>query len=305
MYRLLFLLLLSARLWAQAPTVASGTVKRLTNFPSRYVQPRTVDVWLPAGYDAQTRYAVLYMHDGQMLFDSTTNWNRQEWGIDETVGRLMATQLIRPCIVVGIWNTGATRHADYFPQKPFESLSKQQQDSIYGATRGGKQPLFAAPIQSDKYLKFLVQELKPYIDRHFATQPDRASTFVAGSSMGGLISMYAICEYPTVFGGAACLSTHWPGLFSVENNPVPTAFLRYMDTHLPDPKTHVLYFDYGTKTLDSLYAPFQQQADVLLKQHGYTTANWLTKAFPGDAHTETAWRNRLAIPIQFLLAAKQ
>ena len=79
-------------------------------------------------------------------------------------------------------------------------------------------PVFSGKIQSDNYLKFLVKELKPFIDSSFSTLKDQQNTFIAGSSMGGLISMYAICEYPLVFGGAACLSTHWPGIFTMINN---------------------------------------------------------------------------------------
>ena len=79
---------------------------------------------------------------------------------------------------------------------------------------------------SDNYLKFLVTELKPFIDKKYSVYKDMNHTFIAGSSMGGLISMYAICEYPRVFGGAACMSTHWPGIFSAEGNPVPDAFAK-------------------------------------------------------------------------------
>jgi enterochelin esterase-like enzyme len=146
-----------------------------------------------------------------------------------------------------------------------------------------------------------VKGLKPYIDKKYSTFADRANTFIAGSSMGGLISMYAICEYPEVFGGAACLSTHWPGIFQMDNNPVPGVFFSYMKTHLPDPKTHKLYFDYGTDTLDALYPPLQNQADEIIRARGYHDKNWMTKEFPGEDHSETAWHKRLHIPFEFLL----
>ena len=119
--------------------------------------------------------------------------------------------------------------------------------------------------------------------------------------MGGLISMYALCEYPAVFGGAACLSTHWVGIFSTENNHIPAAFMAYLRTHLPDPATHRLYFDYGTETLDALYEPFQLQADSILREKGYSAANWQTLKFVGADHSERAWRTRLAIPLTFLM----
>lgn len=301
---LLFLLLvISANAKAQEPMplVSSGTLQRFTAFPSAYVKARNVDVWLPPGYTAANKYSVLYMHDGQMLFDEAGTWNKQEWGVDETMGLLLNQKKIRDCIVVAVWNAGVERHPDYFPQKPFLSLSKKQQDDIYTATRGPGYALFPVPVQSDAYLKFLVTELKPFIDTTFSVATDRANTFIAGSSMGGLISMYAVCEYPAVFGGAACLSTHWPGIFRVENNPVPAAFINYLQQNLPDLSTHKIYFDYGTATLDSLYKPFQLQADKVMKAKGYNSMNWITREFPGDDHSENAWRKRLHIPIVFLL----
>jgi enterochelin esterase-like enzyme len=296
------LLLFSAGLsMAQIPIPASGTVKRFENFASKYVEKRNIDVWLPEGYDPQKKYAVLYMHDGQMLFDSTKSWNKQEWGVDETLSQLMRENKIKNCLVVGVWN--ADRHPEYFPQKPFESLSKIEQDSVFKAKRpSGKEVFYNKTIKSDKYLKFLVKEVKPFIDKTFSTLPDAAHTFVAGSSMGGLISMYAICEYPKVFGGAACLSTHWLGIFETKNNPIPAAFMAYLQKKLPNPKNHRLYFDYGTVTLDALYPPYQKQADAIIKSKGYTEANWISREFTGEDHSERAWRKRLAVPLSFLLA---
>lgn len=294
-----FLLLNSS--FSQEVNVSSGSVKRFANFSPAYVDARNVDVWLPEGYTPSEKYAVLYMHDGQMLFDSTINWNKQEWGVDEAMGQLIQQKKIKDCIVVAVWNTGNKRHADYFPQKPFESLPRQQQDSIYTATASKDYSLFAVPVQSDKYLKFLVTELKPFIDKNFSTLKDRSNTFIAGSSMGGLISIYAICEYPSVFGGAACLSTHWPGIFTVKGNPIPAAFFNYLKRHLPQPATHKIYFDYGTATLDSLYKPLQQRVDLIMKTKGFTDKNWITKEFPGADHSENAWRKRLPVPLLFLL----
>ena len=281
--------------------VASGRVQRIENFHSAYVASRNVDVWLPDGYSTEKKYAVLYIHDGQMLFDSTTTWNHQEWCVDETAGMLMKKKKIRDCIVVGIWNGGKLRHCEYFPQKPFESLTKEQQNSILSSTRNENEVLFAANIQSDLYLKYIVTELKPFIDSAFSTFKDRSNTFIAGSSMGGLISLYAICEYPEVFGGAACLSTHWPGILTTVNNPVPDAFMNYLKSHLPYPSTHKIYFDYGDQTLDSLYKPFQLQADSIMKSGGYGYKNFMTKYFPGEDHSEKAWAKRLNIPLEFLL----
>jgi pimeloyl-ACP methyl ester carboxylesterase len=157
-------------------------------------------------------------------------------------------------------------------------------------------------VKSDNYLRFLVTELKPFIDATYATLPDRANTFVAGSSMGGLISMYAICEYPKVFGGAACISTHWPGIVNINNNPIPNAFLRYLQKHLPDPATHRIYFDCGDATLDSLYPPLQKKVDQVMKKKRFSSKNWMTSYLTGGvAHSEKDWNFRLHQPLVFML----
>lgn len=281
--------------------LSAGTLLQFPKFASKFVAPRQVDVWLPEGYSTDKKYSVLYMHDGQMLFDPTSNWNKQEWGVDETMQMLRQQNKISDCIVVAVWNTGTQRHADYFPQQPFQALTKKQQDSIYAATKGEGYALFPVPVQSDAYLKFLVTELKPFIDTGFSVKTDRNNTFMMGSSMGGLISMYAICEYPEVFGSVACLSTHWPGIFTAENNPIPATFIQYLKRRLPNPATHNIYFDYGTATLDSMYKPFQLLVDEVMKQKGYTQHNWISREFQGEEHSENAWRKRLHIPLIFLL----
>jgi enterochelin esterase-like enzyme len=301
-----FLLLMNVMLcstgFAQQAKVSSGTIQHFEKFASAYVAARSVDVWLPEGYSNKKKYAVLYMHDGQMLFDSNTTWNHADWQVDETVSRLLKNHLIKNCIVVGIYNTGEMRHADYLPQQPFEALTPAQQDTLYSNRRSNGQSVFNGhKIQSDKYLLFLVKELKPFIDSSFSTLPQQQHTFIAGSSMGGLISLYAICQYPDVFGGAACLSTHWTGIFQLEHNPFPAAMLKYLQTHLPSSQNHKIYFDHGTATLDTLYPAFQQQADWLMKQKGFKAKNWKTIIYTGKDHSEKAWAERFNVPLKFLL----
>jgi len=302
-YLIIISILSISQLQAQGiPKVIKGTIERIEKMPSKYVDARNVDVWLPEGYNAKKRYAVLYMHDGQMLFDSSITWNKKSWDIDKTVSRLLDEGKLQEFIVVGIWNGDKSRHADYFPQKPFESLDINQKDLVLNAARNNGVSVFGNyQIQSDKYLKFLVEELKPIIDKKYATKNDQQHTFIAGSSMGGLISMYAICEYPKVFGGAACLSTHWPGIFVMKDNPIPDAFVNYLKNKLPNPKNHKIYFDYGDKTLDALYPPLQMKVDEVMKEKGYSEQKWITKFFPGQDHSENSWRDRFGIPLQFLL----
>ncbi len=298
---LIFFLLIVNYTIAQLPKVSSGIVERFENFASIYVNPRNIDVWLPANYDKQKKYAVLYMHDGQGLFDASITWNHQSWDIDDAITSLVAAHKIKDVIVVGIWNGQTTRHAEYFPQKAFEQISISEMDTVTAQLQRASRTKESFKPISDNYLKFLVTELKPFIDKNYSTQVNKENTFIAGSSMGGLISMYAICEYPTIFGGAACMSTHWPGSFEMQNNPIPDAFVNYMRKNLPNPKQHKIYFDYGDQTLDALYPPLQQKVDVVMKAKGYSEKNWMTKFFPGDNHSELSWSKRVPIPLEFLL----
>ncbi|MFN3968525.1 alpha/beta hydrolase [Flavobacterium sp.] len=286
---------------AQDIKVSKGRVQRFENFKSQFVDARNVDVWLPNGYNTNEKYAVLYMHDGQMLFDASTTWNKQAWEVDEVAGKLNAEGKVKKFIVVGIWNIAAKRHPEYFPQKPYENLTEVQRDTITAQLKKAGRTTQVFKPYSDLYLKFLVTELKPFIDKTFSTLADKDNTFIAGSSMGGLISMYAICEYPEVFGAAACISTHWPGIFAVENNPIPDAFNTYLKTYLPNFRANRIYFDYGDQTLDALYPPLQQKVDLIMREKGFTSVNWKTVFFPGKNHSEEAWAERLAIPLEFLL----
>lgn len=279
--------------------VSSGRLVHLENFPSKYVQARNIDIWLPEEYDGTKKFAVLYMNDGQMLFDAGTTWNGQAWEVDDIAARLMKEHKVENFIVVGVWNS-ADRHADYFPQKPFESLTPAEKDTVTEQLqREGRTTEAFQPV-SDNYLKFLVSELKPMIDENYAVFTDQPHTFIAGSSMGGLISCYAICEYPEVFGGAACLSTHWLGTFTDLNNPCPEAFFQYLEQSLPNPENHKIYFDYGDQTLDAFYPPLQQEVDSIMRSRGYTSENWETLYFKDKDHSEKSWNERFEIPLLLL-----
>lgn len=299
MYRccILILLLAGARASAQMPACSSGRIERIPDFGSKYVAPRNIDVWLPDGFQPDKSYGVLYMHDGQMLYDSAITWNRQSWEMDETAAKSQNRR--NKFIIVGIWNSGSGRHADYFPQKPFEAMSQTEKDSLNAQLqRAGRTKAVFNPV-SDLYLKFIVEELKPAIDKKYGTRSDRKHTWIAGSSMGGLVSLYAICEYPEVFGGAACLSTHWPGTFSLENNAFPGAYRNYLSQNLPGPRNHRIYFDLGDQTLDAMYPPLQRQIDEIMRRAGYRR-NWITLYLMEEDHSERSWKKRMPAALNFL-----
>ncbi len=100
-----FFLFFANALFSQTlPMVSIGTIERIENLSSKYVTSRNIDIWLPENYSASKKYAVLYMHDGQMLYDAETTWNKQAWEVDAIMGKLLQENKIQDVIVVGIWN---------------------------------------------------------------------------------------------------------------------------------------------------------------------------------------------------------
>lgn len=279
--------------------ISSGSIKRIDSFPSEFIKTRPVDIWLPDGYTTDQKYAVLYMHDGQMLFDSLTTWNKQEWKVDEWAGKLQEIGETKKFIVVAPHNISEIRWNDYFPAKAMDYMSEEDRDRILEMAKKNKAN---TDLNADNYLRFLVNELKPYIDQNFSVFTDQQHTVVAGSSMGGLISMYAMSEYPEVYGAAACISTHWPGASIFENSPFPNAIFDYMRANIPSPKNHRFYFDYGTKTLDQHYPQYAPIVDKIFAEKGYDDSNFVNKEYTGTDHSENSWNKRLDMPLMFLLA---
>ena len=257
------------------------------DFPSAFVEKRNIEVMLPPGYPQENKsYDVLYIHDGQNVFNAETSYGGVAWELDSVIVSLLGKEKIRPAIVVAIWNT-PMRMQEYMPAKPQKLVNKK-------AIRKG----WEGEILSDNYLRFIVDELKPFIDSTYNTNPGQPNTFIMGSSMGGLISLYALCEYPDIFAGAACISTHWPALDGV--------LLQYVENYLPVPGNHFIYFDFGTETLDAIYETYQVKVDSIMKIKGYQhNVNWITQKFAGADHSEKAWKERVHIPLLFLLGKEK
>ncbi len=270
-----------------------ATVK-LDHFASAHIGPRKVEVLVPINVSHAERFAVIYMFDGQNLFDPFRRRDGQMspgWRVQQVLDSLHRAGTIDPMIVVAIHHGRRNRGKEYMPAQPAVMIKERAASSPVEVYRA-----FATdPPRSDDHLSFLVHELKPHIDAHFKTMPEARHTFVAGASMGGLLAAYAICEYPEIFGGAACLSTHWPVLDGV--------FLEYLKDHLPDPATHRIYFDHGTQGLDRTYPPYQQRVDQLMRARGYNQGSqWMTRQFEGADHRSEDWHKRLHVPLEFLMA---
>jgi enterochelin esterase-like enzyme len=291
-----------------APAIA-GDIVTLENQNSTFVTPRTISVWLPPGYarerNAKRRYPVIYMQDGQNLFLPGNAFGGQEWGVDEAMIRLMLGGQARGAIIVGVHN-GPGRYQDYMPQKWFAAMSDSLRGRIVKSQNG-----YPA---SDNYLRFLVEELKPVIDKRFRTMPGKKDTSIMGSSMGGLIAIYAMGEYPQVFGQAAALSVHWPMLGAGENgegrslatdydvDDVAISLGRWLKTSKLKPKSgNRLYIDHGTETLDAFYGPYRQAVESRLMKDGWKPPMFESRVYAGAAHDEASWRARVEVPLAFLL----
>ena len=291
---LITLIMCSLAVMAQetVPQVSTGRLEFYPEFQSKHITPRNVTVWLPEGYQVGEPCDVLYMHDGQMLFDATTTWNHQEWQVDEVMGRLIAEGKVRRCIVVGVDNT-RNRLNDYFPSRCYEKVPEGEREGVA-----------VSQYKGDEYLRFLVEEVKPFIDNRYKPLTTREHTFVMGSSMGGLISLYALCNYPEVFGGAACMSTHLSMNFfdpKFKSELWAEGLRDYVKEHLPSANSALLYMDGGTVELDDTYRPYQNKLNAVISGLGWDSAHFVYYLFEGHKHMETYWAERLDQPFVFLL----
>jgi predicted alpha/beta superfamily hydrolase len=275
--------------WTQAAD--NGNLIDLGTVNSVYIAPTKVGVWLPPGYDdSKRRYGVVYMHDGQNLFlPGRSNFNKV-WAADKSALRLIAAKKTAPFIIVGIDQPGEDRWRQYFPQALRDIVSADVREVLDNAAKG--------PLISDQYLKFIVGELKPMIDSKYRTKSDRMHTAIVGSSMGGLISLYAITKYPKIFGHAGAVSTHLP-LANPEwnesqRNNIFSAWRQYAWQEMGKPNGRRIWFDHGTETLDAYYQPYQDVLDAALVASGWRESrDFSSKVYAGTPHEENAWAARM------------
>ena len=269
----------------------------LMDFESEYVQPRRITIYLPAGYgsDDSASYPVIYAHDGQNLFMPGPSYGGTEWQLDEAADKLFAAGTVRPAIIVGIWNTDA-RWQEYAPQKAIERLTGDLSSDWLGED--------LPELKGDAYLRFITEELKPFIDETYRTQTSAENTLIMGSSMGGLISLYAVAEYPETFSRAAAVSIHWPlaNPGSAISAQADTVMQAYLQTSGIDPERHTIWFDRGTETLDAHYGPHAEAMELWFRENGWPEDRAIFREYPGTEHSESSWAERADEILTFLLA---
>lgn len=249
---------------------------------------RHVEVWLPPGYDSSSssRYPVLYMSDGQNLFDPRIAFTGVDWGVDEAVVRLSERGTIPPVIVVGVWST-AERSTEYSPWH-----------------------------RASTYARFLIEELMPRVNREFRTLTGPSNTGVMGSSMGGLLSFYLVTHHPEAFGACGCESTHFPlseavavrsfGLPPVARPDTTPYVVRDIEAGMRAPATARYWFAFGSLGIDSAYVPSHEGArGWLLRQGKVEGRDFVIRRYEGATHNEASWRARIDDDLTFIFGRRR
>ena len=262
-------------------TFRTGTIHAHPAFPSRIVAPRDVWVYLPSGYERERsrRYPVLYLQDGQNIFDAGSMG--MEWHLDETAEGLIQAGRIEPLITVAVANTDARRE-EYTPtvvewKRPDGSASKG----------GGKANLYG---------RFLIEELKPFIDRTYRTRRDAASTAVGGSSLGGLVSVWLALEHPRVFGNVLAVSpTVWWD---------DSVILKKIAA-LPRRAPVRVWVDIGTLEGEGALSGARRLRDALVERGWKPGTDLEYLEQEGGRHDEISWASRVERMLSFLYGTRK
>jgi predicted alpha/beta superfamily hydrolase len=272
--------------------VSAGQLRKHEQFRSRFLRNnRDLIVYVPPGYDDQpfTRYPVLYMQDGQNLFDRATSFGGQDWNVHGAADHMIGIGAVQPLIIVGIYNTGKSRIHEYTPTKAPK-------------LGGGR---------ADRYAKFLMEEVMLFIQREYRVNGDPRVTGIGGSSLGGLLALYLGLKNPQVFGKIAALSPSvwWHQRMimqfavSVTLRPPqrkrPIFRLRSAEPGLEMPRP-TIWLDIGTKEGPRIVPDVEQFRDILLQKGWREDEDLHYERVDGGEHNELAWSQRIGRVLQFL-----
>ena len=265
---------------APPPLSRVGNIQRLAPLPSRFVAARAVQVWLPPGYNAhpQQRYPVLYLHDGQNVFDAGAAG--AEWRVDEAAQEGVESGRLVPFIVVAVDHSD-DRFRDYTPTGVW--LSAARTGRAHDGMQGGR---------GADYAHYLIDELKPFIDTHYRTLTDAAHTAVGGSSLGGLMSMELALHHADVFGAALVVSPSvwWDNAFVLRDVNARS----WPDAHRPR-----IWLDIGGREGDGAVPAVRQLRDAM-RAHGWDDTTLTYLEVSDAAHDEASWAQRVPAMLDFL-----
>ncbi len=242
-------------------SIVTGKVEYHRNFYSPQLKnQRDIIVWLPPSYNIndEKRYPTLYLHDGQNVFDPATSYIGNDWQLDETVSKLIEDGKMNEIIMIGIY-CNDDRRAEYSPKQ-----------------------------KGKKYSKFLIENVKPFIDFKYRTKSDASNTAVMGSSMGGIISFHLAWEYPEIFSMAGCLSP----AFLVDNNEIVERLRNSQKSN----SSKIIILN-GTVGLESELQPAISEMINVLKVKNHT--DLIYNIFEGAEHNEAAWATQVEIPLLY------
>lgn len=255
--------------------MSSSQLRKHNLFRSRFLRnQRDLIVYLPPGYDEQpeSRFPVLYLHDGQNLFDRATAFGGQDWNVHGAADQLIHVGALEPLIIVGIYNTGKSRIHEYTPTKAPK-------------LGGGR---------ADRYAKFLLQEVMPFILREYRALSGPIATGIGGSSLGALVSLYFGLKYPQLFGKIAALS---PSVWWNQR------MIHRFAAAAPVQPRPSIWLDIGTKEGPRIVQDVEQFRDVLLNKGWRENQDLHYERVEGGEHSETAWSQRIGRVLEFLYPA--
>jgi predicted alpha/beta superfamily hydrolase len=256
--------------------VSEPEIHKHEKFRSRFLRnQRDIIVYLPPGYYEQPhrRFPVLYMHDGQNLFDGATSFiPGVDWHVGHTADDFILTGAVQPLIIVGIYNVGKVRNHEYTPTK-------------VPRLGGGR---------ADRYAKFLMQEVMPFVQREYRVLSDARVTGIGGSSLGGLLSLYLGLKHPEIFGRVAALSPSvwWDQLF----------IHRFAVEASVEPRPRI-WLDIGTKEGPRIVHEVEEFRDILVQKGWQLGKELQYQRIEGAEHNEAAWAERVGPFLQFLYPA--
>jgi len=248
----------------------TGTVQYHSDFQGEGIKPRDIIVWLPPNYDLEkdVRYPVLYMHDGQNIVDPSTSAFQVDWQLDETADSLIRQELIEPIIIVGIYNTS--------------DRSKEYSEDTLGLL----------------YMKFIVDSLKPFIDKNYRTKPDRINTANGGGSLAGLISFMLMWDHSEIFSKAICFSP----AFKVDQYD----FVDNIKSYSGGKKQFKLFIDNGDNELDESLQPGVEEMLKVLKQQGYAEGrDFYLRKGKNSMHNERDWAKNIWRALIYLFGTEK